>query len=507
MVKKIVFFKNAAVLTASSLILRLLGIYFKVRLAALIGAEGIGLYQLIFSFYIFVSSFAASGICTAVTRLVADETALGQKRGVHLIFDRCILLTLLIAGLSAAGVFFGAPFLAERLLGDARAVPALKMIALSLPFMGVSSCLRGYFIARRNAAPTAITQIIEQLVRVLLVFRLIAKFAHRGLTVVCGAVLFGDTAASAVSVLLLYLCYRKDGKKLDRLSGRERPPYGITEKILHIALPITAGRYLNGALRTAENITVPRRLRLFSTGKTALSQFGMIKGMALPILFFPSTLLNTLSTLLIPEISEAAARGNKALLRETARRVLQITALLSFLFAAVFRTSGYAIGRLLYHSEDVGYLLRVLAPIVPLMYLDSVSDGILKGLDQQKFSFKVGLADSLLRLILIVPVLPRYGMKGFIVIMYFSNILTCALNVGRVVRLCGIRPRWSRTVLLPISAAGGAALLFEAIFRPLFLPDLWYTVLLCGITVPLYALALFSLGCISRGEIADLVKR
>ena len=506
MLKKVVFIKNAAVLTVASLVLRVLGIFFKVRLAAVIGAEGIGLYQLIFSFYVLVSAFAMSGLCTAVTRLVADELALGQKGGILHILRRCILLTLLVAGVSSAAVFFGAELFA-RLLGDVRAAPALRAIAFSLPFLGLISCLRGYFIARRNALPTAVSQVFEQLIRITLVFSVIKRLQGKDLSVVCGAVLAVDAVAAGLSTLMLFLSYRKDRKRLPESGGRVRPPYAVVRRILHIAVPITAGRYLTGTLRTVENLLVPRRLRFHTTGKTALAQFGMIKGMALPILFFPSALLNALSTLLIPEISEAAARGHKIVLRETARKVLRITALISFVFATVFFTVGQSVGRVLYHSDAVGQLLKALSPIVPLMYLDSVSDGILKGLDQQKWSFRVALCDSALRLILIIPVLPRFGLSGFIGIMYLSNLLTCALNVGRVIKLCGIRPAWLKTVLIPVTAALCVSFFTQAVFKTVVLPEMALLAVGCGVCIALYGGLLLLSGSFSPHELRDWVKR
>jgi stage V sporulation protein B len=171
--KKTVFIKNALILTASSLILRFLGIIFKVWLAQEIGSEGMGLYQLTFSVYVLATTFALSGTSTAVTRLVTEELALGSKKGVLKILRKAILVTLFIAVLSVIVLYFGAEFIAEKLLCDVRTLPALKILPLSLPFLAVTSCLRGYFIARRKAAPNAISQIFEQAVRIVIILLLL----------------------------------------------------------------------------------------------------------------------------------------------------------------------------------------------------------------------------------------------------------------------------------------------------------------------------------------------
>ncbi len=440
--KKTVFIKNAMILTVSSLILRFAGIIFKVYVTRLIGSEGIGLYQLIFSFYMLASTFAASGISTAVTRLVTEEIALGSKRGALQIFRRSVELTLCIALISLGLVYFGADFIANKIIGDIRALSALKILAFSLPFMGVSSCIRGYFIALRRVTPNALTQIFEQAVRIAAVLLLVKKFIHKGLGAACWAVLLGDTIAEALSCLVLFLSYLGSKKALNGLSGRKNPPFPVIKELSRIALPITSGRYLNTALRTVENVLVPKNLSRYPlSGANALSQFGMIKGMALPILFFPSTLLNSVSTLLIPEMSEAVAKKMYSTIKRLTLKVLRLTALLSFMFAIFFLLAGKKIGMLIYNSPDVGYLLVALSPIVPFMYLDSVSDGILKGLDQQAFSFRTAISDSILRIILILCLLPVSGMRGFIGIMYFSNFLTCFLNVKRLCKVTNIKLR------------------------------------------------------------------
>lgn len=506
--KKTLFIKNALILTASSLLLRFAGIIFKVWLAAIIGSEGIGLYQLIFSVYVLISTFATSGIITAVTRMIAEELALGSKKGTVKILKKAIRLSLAIAILSVITVFFGADFIADSILGDSRAATALKILPLSLPFMAITSCLRGYFIARRNILPNAVGQIFEQGIRIAIILVVVRSFIKKGLAAVCASIIFGDVAAEALSFFALFISFLCDKRKLSHLSGRTNPPYAISKRILHIATPITSGRYLNTLLRTAENILVPKNLAKYHlNGANSLSQFGMIKGMALPILFFPSAILNSISTLLIPEMSEAAARNQKTLVKNATHNILKLTSVISFIFAAIFFIAGDKIGILIYKNEEVGFLLRWLSPIVPLMYLDSISDGILKGLDQQLFSFRTAISDSTIRIILILLILPLSGLKGFIGIMYFSNILTSFMNVGRLLKVSGavIKPLYE--LILPLITAlcvtitSNSILIFSGIENRLI-----YIILLCFMSVSLYTVLLFIFGTIKKDEIKYFLK-
>ncbi len=506
--KKTVFIKNAAILTASSLILRFAGIIFKVWLAALIGSEGIGLYQLVFSVYMLVSTFASSGISTAVTRLVAEELALGSKNGTLKILKRSIEITLIIAITSVAIVYFGADFIAGSILKDVRAANALRILPFSLPFMGITSCLKGYFIARRKATPGACAQLTEQTVRIFLVVILVKAFINKGIAVSCAAVMLGDVISELVGCLLLGLTFAFDRKKLSALTGRSRPPYKIIKKISDIALPITSGRYLNTALRTGENILVPQSLAKYKLGgENALSQFGMIKGMALPILFFPSAVLNSVSTLLIPEMSEAAARNHTQVVKSATEKILKLTAIISFIFGAIFYTAGDKIGVLIYKDPSVGYLLRVLSPIVPLMYLDSISDGILKGLDQQNYTFFTALSDSSLRIVLVIALLPFMGLKGFIIIMYFSNIFTCLLHLARLMKISKARLKLLGEIIIPLVSALTVTILASTLLNIFSISDvLVYIILLCVVSICLYGTLLLLFGTVTPDEIKNFLK-
>lgn len=449
------FIKNAAILTASSLILRFAGIFFKVWLASKIGAEGIGLYSLVFSVYALVSTFAVCGTSTAVTRLVTDQLVLGSSATVTKILKRAVLLTLAVAVVSLLAVFFGADFIAARFIGDKAAAPALKILSFSLPFMGVSSCLKGYFIARRKTAPHSLSQIFEQTVRIIICIILIGKTAHLGIGASCFAVLFADTVAEAASCLFTYIAFLIDKKDLAALQGKTVLGFSLNRKLLEIALPIAGGRYLNSLLRTCENMLVPKALVKSGMSRaSAVSVFGSVKGMALPILLFPSSLLSSVSLLLIPEMSELTAKGDKAGIRATAKRMLSITFSFSAIICAVFILKGGEFGKLIYSDTDCGKIITLLSPLIPIMYLDSVSDGILKGLDLQLITFRNSILDSTLRIILVLGILPFFGFYAFIGIMYFSNLLTFSLNLSRLLKVTGAKLDFIGEIAVPsVSAA------------------------------------------------------
>lgn len=501
-INRVIFIKNAIVLTVTSLLLRLIGVFFRVWLAAAIGAEGIGLYQQIFSVYVLVSTFASSGVGIAVTRLISDEMVFGSRPGIAKILRRCVVVTLAIALGSAAVVFIGSDFIAATILSDERAAPALRILTLSLPFMGISACIKGYFIARKKTAPGSSSQIFEQLVRIGMIVFLIGRTAGQGLAASCKAVLLGDAVAEVCSCLYLYIAYLFDRKKLDCFAGRKYPNYSVLAKLRHIALPIASGRYLNSFLRTAENILVPANLEKSGmSSETALSKFGMIKGMALPILFFPASFLSALATLLIPEMSEAAAAGKTYKVKYAAEKSIHITLISGFPFAAIFFFAADSVGRAVYGEADVGTIIRLLAPIVPLMYMDSVADGLLKGLDEQIVTFRNSIFDSTGRLILILLLLPRLGMAGFIGIMYVSNLFTSLVNLRRLIKVSRAKIKPFLWALLPMITAAALTLFADTVLRLFALSDILYITLLSVAVLPLYAGLMFLFGCMTPDDL------
>lgn len=491
------FLKNAAILTATSLLLRGAGMLFRIYTSRVVGAEGMGVYQLILSVHMLLAAFAGSGISTAVTRLCTDALAHARHRTVRRILRRSLWLSAGIGILLGVGLFAVAVPVGTGLLRDARTVAALRVMGLCFPFLGVTACLRGYFLARRRVAASAGSQLLEQAVRMGLVILLLSRIDPGRIDRSCCVLMLGDTAAECVSCLWLWLRCRRDVRSLT-LSADE-PPLPILRPLLSIALPITAGRYLSTGLRTVENLLVPGCLTAFGGSREqALSSFGALKGMALPLLFFPSSFLGAFSTLLLPEISEAHALGQSGRVRYAVRRTLRLTLLSSLLIAGIFTVYAPELGQWIYGSAEVGRYLRVLGPLMPLMYTESVVDGILKGLNQQNRSLAYSAADSASRILLILVLVPRQGMTGFLAVMVFSNLLTCSLSVHRLLTVTGVRFDWLRWLLLPLPAVGGAAAVTVILSRQFPLPAI-PTIIAGTVSVTaLYTLLLWLTGCIGR---------
>ena len=456
------YLKNAALLTGSDVVLRLAGMGLRIWLANELGGEGMGLYQLVLAVYSLFVTLATAGVSVAATRLMAEElsgpaSARGAARGML----RHLLAAGLVLGLFAAALQLATADLAARCwLGDVRAAGALRVSALGMPWMAVSAVLRGFFIARRHVAPNVFSQLTEQTVRIALVALALTRTEGLAVGVRCMLVLGATAVSEAVSALCMLVFYRRDARSA--FAGQKAVcPADPARRLWEILWPVEGGRVLASALHTAENMLVPACLAVYlinAGGRTAaLEQYGELKGMALPLLTFPFGLLGSLSVLLMPEITQAHILGQTERLNALLNRMLRLTGYFSALAGVLFWVWGRPLAQLLYQSADAGFYLETLAPAMPLMYLESMVDGAMKGVGEQKAVFRYSLWDAVLRIAGVMVLLPRFGMKGFLFVILLSSVYTCLANTARLLRVSGMRPALMRWLGAPLLAAGVSA--------------------------------------------------
>ena len=451
------YLKNAALMTGADVLLRLAGMGLRIYLANALGGEGMGLYQLVLAVYALFVTLATAGVSVAATRLMAEELSRGRAEA------RGMLVRLLAAGLGLGAFAMAAQFglaglAAAWWLGDARAAGALRAAAFGMPWMAVSAVLRGFFIARRRVEPNVLSQLAEQTVRIGVVYAVLEQGSLRGWDDgrKCTAVLAATALSEAVSACMMLLFYHREARRC--FAGEKaRRPREPARRLWDILWPVEGGRCLASALHTAENMLVPACLTvcLLDAGgrSAAVAQYGSLKGMALPLLTFPFGLLGSLSVLLMPEITQAHIRGERARLGCLLDRMLRLTGCFSALAGALFWVWGEPLALLLYHSQEAGFYLRVLGPAMPLMYLESMVDGAMKGMGEQKAVFRYSLWDAVLRIAGVLLLLPRWGMKGFLGVILLSSAFTCQMNTARLLHVSGLQPRLWRWLGAPALAA------------------------------------------------------
>ncbi len=458
------YLKNATLLIVSDLLLRLAGMAFRIYLANALGDEGMGLYQLVVAFYAVFITLASAGVSVAATRLVAEEfsESAATARGMM----RYLLAVAAALGVGAALLQLGfARLAAQYWIGDVRTTAAIQIAAFSLPSMAVASVLRGFFLARRRVQPNVYSQMAEQTVRIGVVLVLLLQSEGASLETRCAIVLFGTALSETVSCAMMAFFYRRE-TGVQFSNERARAPKHAKRRIWEIVWPVAGGRVLASALHTAENMLVPACLAVYlatAGGRTeAVAQYGVLKGMAMPLLVFPMGLLGSLATLLMPEITEAHVLGKRVQLAHLLNKMFTITMYAAVLGGVAFFLFAQDLGTVLYGSEETGLYLRLLAPMAPFMYLENMVTGALKGLGEQKATFGYSAIDSIVRIVCVVVLLPQFGMWSFLLVICVSNFYTSIMNSRRLLLITSIPLRVRAWLIYPALAALGAVLASKA---------------------------------------------
>lgn len=428
---------NTALLTLSSLLMSCIGMAFQVWLAGRIGAAGIGLFQLVTSVNNLCATFAISGIRFATTRLVAEEIGRENECGIRAAMGRCI----------AYGSFFGAAAavilwsLAEPVgflwIGDARTVLSLRISVLSMPCVSLCASVSGYFTACGRIWKPTLVHLIEQLVGIALVALFLSRSPAGDIEQSCAAVTLGRVAADILSLILMFAVYLGDRRRhYGECVGSPR----LTGRMLKIALPLAVSAYTRSALSTVQHLLVPRGLKAAGySSDGALAGYGIIQGMVLPVVLFPSCIMSAVAELIVPELTEAQVQNDRPGIARTTGQLLKLSLIFSVSVALFMLVFADMLGLAIYGSGEAGRFIRILAPLIPVMYMDMAVDGCLKGLGEQMWCMGINIVDSLTSLLLVWWLLPRYALTAYISIIYFTEILNFVLSLYRLIRISPVK--------------------------------------------------------------------
>lgn len=492
---------NTTVLTLSGFLMRTIAVSFNVYLTNRIGSAGIGLFQLIMSVYALAVTFASAGIRLGATRLVTDSLC-KKEASAEKVIKLCIKYSLFTGCVIAGALFILSGFISQKWIMDERAEYSLKILALSLPPVAVSAALNGYFTARKTLVKYSVVQLIEQLCRIGATVFGLAAAAGNGLSALCGAIAAGTTVSEVVSCVLSCTLYIFDKKEKNSFTER-----GLLKRLMHISVPDAVGSGMRSVLLTVEHLLIPVGFRK-SGQKTeeALSTYGTVHGMALPVILYPAAVLTALSGLLVPELSGFLALGQKEKINRVSNECLKLTAMFAlgtgvFMFFFADKTA-----LAVYGDNESAFYIKLLSVLLPIMYLDTVTDGLLKGLDQQLASMRYNIIDSGLCVALVYFLLPRFAVKGYIFILFLSEIINFALSFNRLTKTAELRLNLFSDLGKPLLAALGAGSVLNLIMYFVF-TDISSKLALSMLTVlfvTLYFPCLYILGCVDKNDVIHL---
>ncbi len=422
--------KGTIFLTLAGILARVIGFLYRIFLANTLGETELGIYQLVFPVYSICFTLYASGLQTAVSQLVSNPHYKYSKKVIKtgIILSLCISLTL------SAVIFIFSDFISLHFLFTEKTSDLLKILALIFPFCGVTSMINGYFYGLREAKVPAVTQIIEQLFRVGFVFAIyISSVFEFSCKVAVAGLIAGELCSNIYNLISLK---RSRVRELGKLTVTKRK---IAKAILKQAIPLSGTKLVIALLSSIESVLIP----------IMLTRYGLSHDDSLPFILFPGTITNSLSVLLLPEISKADNENNRARILQTTKITIKYSLLLGCVATSIFLNFGTSIGVLFFHSENAGKLLTLLAMSCPFIYVSTTLASIINGLSKTHITFRNTVCGLLVRILFLVTVTPKYGVYGYLFGILLSQIIISILDSVYLIRHGYTEIELSRWLIFP----------------------------------------------------------
>ena len=452
--------KNVWVLTALSALSQTVNFSYRVIMARMVGAEVMGLYQLVMSAYAVIQALTTVGLTAAMSNLTAQYLAVGDREGPNRVRNQCLGLFCCLM-LPVGGVtLVCSDAISVHMLGDARTRLGLMLLIPCLTLTAVENLHKNAFYGAGRPVPPAVAEVWEQLVRagavLLLLVLFLPQYPERAVgLVMCGMILC--EVSSAVTLCTLYHhCFGREGA----LYGGETAKV-CRSRITAIALPVGANALLSNLLGAANSALVPRQLvRSGMERSLAVSKLGVVCGMTMPMLALPTVYLGALNLILMPKLASAAALGRREEMRRLVSEGMERVCALTVPCMTVMVVFGGEFGRVLYHREDVGEYLLPLAGTMGIGCAVGVLATALNSIGRQKTVAAISLIGGGVQVLctFFLTVLPGVEMGGFVCGALASAVLELALFLRSATRATGMRPTLLRWLLRPGLAAALAGL-------------------------------------------------
>lgn len=438
---------GTVILTVTGLLSRFIGFFYRIFLSKVFGAEGMGIYQLTSPVLALSFSLTAAGMQTAISKYVASETYTHDYKASFRTLWAGFLISMTASFACMTFIYRYSEWIAVTFLLEERTAPLLRIISLSIPMATVHSCINGYFYGIKKTSIPALSQLSEQIIRVGSVYIIHHICCRNNMTptisfAVIGLVI-GESASMLVSAIaIIYRSYKLFGRHIhirivsDSLNAAAMTYRKITGNLLKLAIPLSANRIIINILQSIEAVFIPNRLMSYGLNNSdSLSVYGVLTGMSLPLIMFPSAITNSISVLLLPIVSEAEASGNKNTVTKAIIKSIRYCLLLGFGCTALFLIFGRTAGMILYNSRLAGSFILTLSFICPFMYVASTINSILNGLGKTHLTFIYSVISLLVRLAFVFFAIPVWGIKGYLWGMLASQMvqtLLCTISALRI---------------------------------------------------------------------------
>lgn len=476
------FLQGAFVLALAAAVIKILGGAIRFLLPRIMGggeqgSDGMGLFQYAYPIYALFLSLSAVGVPTAISKLVAEKIAIGEGRAAGRVFRVSFWILALLGAAFSVILFTGAPFIAENISRDPRAVYAIAAIAPAIFFVSVMSAFRGYFQGLLWMEPSAYSQVLEQAVRVGTIFVLASLLMPMGVEFAAAGAAFGAVTGAVAGLIYLvavYIRQRPDRQFESGTEGGEGDTVAaLIRQIVYLAAPISLASVLASIMSFIDMLVVPLRLEVAGFGSQATAMYGMLSGMAFPLMNMPAVLTLALSVSLVPAISEAQALNDYALIRIRAATALRLTLVFSIPAVVGLYLLSSEISDLIYKFPAAGRPLAVIAPGLLFLGVQQTTSGILQGLGLTVVPLRNLVVGTIWKLILtwFLTAIPAFGILGAalgtvvgLLVSATWNLVSVRSIIGPVLDIRGMFLKPSLAALAMGPAVRGIYLLVLATF-------------------------------------------
>ena len=420
-------------LSFSGLLCRGIGFIYHLFIARKFGEEAMGIFQLTSPVLILAYSLTCAGFQTGLSKFVASCMGQNQKQKAHVFFYWGCFIALFFSLIYSFLIYHFSEPIASIILGEKKCAPLLRIFAFSFPFSSMHSCINGYFYGTKNTKLPAITQIAEQLVRVGSVIFLYTLFTSSDQTpsiaITCFGIVLGEMASCIFSFSYYnFACRPYSLSSLHTSNIGESSFFSIPGQLLAFSFPLTLNRVIVNLLQSYETILLPAALKKYGySSHVTLSIYGVLTGMAMSFVLFPSTFVNSFSVLLLPKVSETQSKGDNSNLKLTIRKAILFCLILGFFCTLFFFFGGNLCGTLFFNSTLAGHFIKTLSFLCPFLYLHNTLNSVLNGLKKTNETLFINLFSLLIRLLTILFIVPYKGMYAYLYGFLLSEIISSLL--------------------------------------------------------------------------------
>ncbi len=501
--KKSPIILGTLMLTLAGFISKIIGFFYRIYLSRILGSEALGIYQLIFPIFGVCFSLCCGGMQTALSKYVAAEMAVGRRKSSQMYFNSALLISTAIALGCSAILFNFSNELAVNVLHEPRCEELLRILSLCIPLSAIHACAHGYYYGLHKASVPALSQLVEQLVRVASVVMMVTvTLSENGQVTTAHAVyglVTGELAATLFSLTAFAIHKAKTSNTAQKtIVDKYTPRYtNIFRSLVNLFVPLTGTRLVISVLQSCESILIPIMLvRSGLVRSSALSVYGVLTGMALPFILFPTAITNSMAVMLLPAVSQAEASDDSARILKTTEATTSVSLYMGFLFAGVFIAFGQSIGTIIYADESAGSFITILAWLCPFLYSATTMASTINGLGKPKVSFINTAASLAIRLGFIVFLVPMLGIKAYLYGILTSEVLLTLLHYRYIKKRTGFIINPIRHLFKPMAAMAGAiitATIFSQNLSLVVMPELAKLGLSAGWFCIFYLFAIYAL--------------